>query len=144
MASLIYTFLEVEAFGKAYAQNMIVNANYLGKKLESYGFNVAKISDDIFTNTHQLFIMMNPNETDYFFEQCIKYNITLNKKCKPLYNGTGIRLGVQEITRYGWNKSNLDIVAKILFLIYSKDINKSEIVSLINSIKYKKEIQYTF
>ena len=144
VASLIYTFLEVETFGEAYAQNMIKNSNYLGNKLESYGFNVAKICDDIFTNTHQLFIAMSPNETDYFFEQCIKYNITLNKKCKPLYNGTGIRLGVQEITRYGWNKSDLDIVAKILFLIQSKNINKNEIVNLINSIKYKKEIQYTF
>lgn len=144
VASLIYTFLEVEAFGELYAKNMIINANYLGKKLETYGFNVAKIRDDIFTNTHQLFITMSPNETDYFFEQCIKYNITLNKKNKPLYGGTGIRLGVQEITRYGWDKSDLDIVAKILFLIYSKDNNKNEMISLINAIKYKKEIKYTF
>lgn len=79
-----------------------------------------------------------------FFDQCIKYNITLNKKNKPLYCGTGIRLGVQEITRYGWDKSDLDIVAKILFLIYSKNINIKDVIDLINTIKYKKEIKYTF
>lgn len=67
VASLIYTFLEVEEFGKSYAQDMIINANYLGKRLETYGFNVAKISNNKFTNTHQLFITMNPDETDYFF-----------------------------------------------------------------------------
>lgn len=144
VASLLFTFLEVEAFGELYAQNIIANANYLGEQLELYGFKVAKVSDDIFTNTHQLFITMSPNETDYFFDQCIEYNITLNKKKKPLYNGTGIRLGVQEITRYGWDKSDLDIVAKILFLIYSKKTNKNEIVRLIDTIKYKKQIKYTF
>ena len=142
VASLIYTFLEVEAFGKAYAQNMIVNANYLGEKLETYDFNVAKISNDIFTNTHQLFITMNSNETDYFYEQCIKYNITLNKKNKPLYNGTGIRLGVQEITRYGWDKNDIDIVAKILYSIHSS--NEQETLNLMEKIKYKKNIYYTF
>ena len=67
VASLIYTFLEVEEFGKSYAQDMIINANYLGKRLETYGLNVAKISNNKFTNTHQLFITMNPDETDYFF-----------------------------------------------------------------------------
>jgi len=144
VASLLYTFLEVEAFGEEYAQNMIINANYLGKKLESYGFETAKLNDDICTQTHQLFITMNSEKTNYFFEKCIEYNITLNKKKKPLYFGTGIRLGVQEITRYGWDKPDLDIVAKILFLIYSKNIDKNEILNLINSIKYKKEIKYTF
>lgn len=144
VASLVYTFLEVETFGEAYANDMISNSNYLGNKLESYGFNVAKISDKKYSNTHQLFIEMSPDEIDIFFEKCVKFNITLNKKKKPLYNGTGIRLGVQEITRYGWDKSDLDIVAKILFLIYSKNSSEQEIIKLINEIKFKKDIKYTF
>ena len=144
VASLIYTFLEVEAFGESYARDMINNSNYLGERLQSYGLNILKIKEGIYTNTHQLFIAMSPDETNYFFEKCVKFNITLNKKKKSLYNGTGIRLGVQEITRYGWDRADLDIVAKILFLIYSKDSSEQEILKLIDEIKFKKEIKYTF
>lgn len=144
VASLVYTFLEVEAFGEAYANDMISNSNYLGNKLESYGFNVAKISDNKYSNTHQLFIKMKDEDTDSFFKKCASFNITLNKKNKPLYSGTGIRLGVQEITRYGWKSEEIDILSKILYLIHFQSYNSSEIIDLIDEIKYKKTIQYTF
>lgn len=144
VASLFYTLLEVEAFGEQYAKAMILNANYLGQKLESYGFNVAKVKDDEYTRTHQLFIKMKPDEMETFFERCLYYNVTLNKKNKPLYSGAGIRLGIQEITRYGWKLEELDILSKILYLIHFQSYNSNEIVGLINEIKNKKIIQYTF
>ena len=144
VASLVYTFLEVEKFGEAYASDMISNSNYLGSKLESYGFNVAKISNSEYSKTHQLFIKMKEDDTEFFFKKCLSFNITLNKKSKLLYSGTGIRLGVQEITRYGWKFEEIDILSKILYLIHFQSCNSNEIVDLINEIKNKKTIQYTF
>lgn len=144
VASLFYTFLEVEKFGQEYAKAMLNNANYLGKQLNNFGFKVCKLGEEIYTYTHQLFIKMNDAQVEYFFERCISHKITLNKKKKLLYSGSGIRIGVQEITRYGWGKNELDILAKVLYLIFIKSNDETEINILIDKIKNKKTINYTF
>ena len=87
---------------------------------------------------------MDQNEVDDFYNECIKYDITLNKKRKLLYSGTGIRIGVQEITRYGWGRKEIDILAQILYLIYRHNGDSGKILELTNKIKNKKTIQYTF
>ena len=144
VASLFYTLLEVETFGKKYAEKMINNANYLGDMLNNKGFEVCKLSKGVYTCTHQLLIKMGQKKVEDFYNNCIKYNITLNKKKKLLYSGTGIRLGVQEITRYGWEREDIDVLAQILYMIYCSDGDYDKIFELINKIKNKKTIQYTF
>lgn len=144
VASLFYTFLEVETFGESYAKAMIDNANYLADMLNNKGFEVCKLNEGLYTHTHQLFIKMDQNEVDDFYNECIKYDITLNKKRKLLYSGTGIGIGVQEITRYGWGRKEIDILAQILYLIYRHNGDSGKILELTNKIKNKKTIQYTF
>ena len=72
-------------------------------------------------------------------EMCIRdrFGISLNKKNKKLFRGNGIRLGVQEVTRYGWDKEEMDIIAQILFLIYIKETK--EIPELLGYFKGRKE-----
>lgn len=141
VASLILTFLEMEYFSKEYCENMRNNSNYLGKKLNQYGMNVIN-RKGVFSETHQLFIHMEKEKRNLFYDLANQYGVTLNKKDKKLFQGSGIRIGVQEVTRYGWENEEMDIIAEILYLLYKNET--SNVSSLLSKLSMKKEIKYTF
>lgn len=117
MACLLLALIEQIEYGKTYQHTTITLANILGKKLENYGFNVAKIDDDTYTMTHQIFLLMEPEEADSFYIQALNYNISLNQKHKQLFHNDGIRLGTQQIARFNWTEQDIEILAKLLFAI---------------------------
>ena len=141
VASLILTLIEMEYYANDYCYNMSANSNYLGAKLKHYGLDVIN-RGGLFSETHQLFIHMSQKDVNDFYMLSNKFGISLNKKNKKLFRGNGIRLGVQEVTRYGWDKEEMDIIAQILFLIYIKETK--EIPELLGYFKGRKEVQYTF
>lgn len=140
VASLILTLIEMECYGEEYCRNMSENSDYLGKKLSQYGLDVINCNG-VFSETHQIFFHMEKNLNSFYNMAC-KFGISLNKKNKRLFKGLGIRLGVQEITRYGWDKEELNVIAKILFLLYEN--NTREIPDLLDFLQSKKQVQYTF
>ena len=81
--------------------------------------------------------------TDYFFKKYLYFGISLNKKQKKLFHGHGIRIGVQEISRYNWGDEELDIIAEIFHLIISHG-PKKEINELTNLLAQRKTINFTF
>lgn len=117
MACLLLALIEQIECGKPYQHATVNLANILGKKLENYGFNVAKIDDNTYTMTHQIFLLMGKEETDFFYTQASNYNISLNQKHKKLFHNDGIRLGTQQIARFDWNEQDIETLAKLLFLI---------------------------
>lgn len=141
VASLILTLIEMEYYAKDYCLDMSANSNYLGGKLQQFGLDIIN-RKGVFSETHQLFIHMSKKDVDDFYKLSNQFGISLNKKVKRLFKGNGIRLGVQEITRYGWDKEEMDIVAQILYLIYRKETK--DIPKLLESFKGKKKVQYTF
>ena len=141
--SLLLTLIEMEFFGKEYAAKIVENANILGKALEDRKFNVAAVGNK-YSYTHQLFIHTSKNDMDYLFRQAIQWGITLNKKEKKLFRNYGIRLGVQEISRYNWGYDELLIVAKIFDKIMRRDKDEGYIQKMINSISNKKILHYAF
>ena len=117
MACLLLSIIEQIEYGKIYQHTTITLANMLGKKLEKYGFNVAKIDDDAYTMTHQIFLLMESEEADFFYAQALNYNISLNQKHKRLFRNDGIRLGTQQIARFDWREQDIEALAKLLFFI---------------------------
>ncbi|MBN2920134.1 MAG: hypothetical protein JTJ28_11080 [Lactobacillus sp.] len=117
MACLLLALIEQIEYGEIYQNTTITLANMLGKTLEKYGFNVAKISDNKYTMTHQIFLLMKQEEADFFYTQALNYNITLNQKHKKLFHNDGIRLGTQQIARFDWQKQDIEALAKLLFFI---------------------------
>lgn len=117
IASLLLSLIEQIEYGKMYQHTTITIANMLGKKLENYGFNVAKIGKDVYTMTHQIFLLMDLDEANFFYTQALNYNITLNQKHKQLFHNDGIRLGAQQIARFDWHEQDIETLAKLLFLI---------------------------
>lgn len=141
--SLLYTMIEMKYFGKDYQENTVRIGNILGRELETYGFNIVS-RNGIYTQTHQLFLEMPKNDMEIMFNNAIKEGITLNTKKKPLFHGGyGIRLGLQEISRYKWSDNTLEIIAEILHLISHREYDKNKVRNLIDKLP-PKEIHFTF
>lgn len=142
IASLLLTLIEMEYVGQDYQNKIVSNSNALGKVLELHGFAVAS-ANNIYSETHQIFIHLSKNLTDFFYRKAIYFGITLNKKEKMLFRNTGLRLGSQEITRYDWDMCEIEIIGKIFSNIL-KNQGKVETEHLIKSLVDKKQIFYCF
>lgn len=125
IACLLLSLIEQIECGEPYQYTTINLANLLGKKLEEHGFNIAKINENIYTKTHQLFLLMEKQETDFFYNQALNYNISLNQKHKLLFHDDGIRIGTQHIARFNWNEQDIEILAELLFQIKNNASSES-------------------
>ncbi len=141
VASLILTLIEMECYSEKYCTNMTRNSNYLGGKLDELGLNVIN-RKGVYSQTHQLFIHMPKEQRDSFFIRSNQLGVSLNKKDKKLFKGSGIRLGVQEVTRYGWGADEMDAIAEILLQLYKNQTK--DVPDLIEKLNIKKAVQYTF
>lgn len=142
--SLSLVLMELEVFGYEYGNNIVRNANYLGRCLEQHGFEVVKKGDYPYTNTHQLFLPMSIEHLENFMNCCRKFGISLNARYKRLYHGQGIRIGVQEVTRYGWGEQEMEEIAEILAMLYHANIDSDKLEHSISLLTNRREIHYTF
>lgn len=141
-ASLLLALIEQEECGYNYQKLIVDTANMFGSELSDLGFRVAKLSPDLFTSTHQLFLLMSEKETNSFYMTAKQYNITLNKKHKKLFNNDGIRIGTQQIARYNWNKQEIKLLAQLFYSIKFK--NYSEIKRIRKILIAKKIPHFTY
>gem|GEM_PF-6837288 len=137
IAALCLALIEQAEVGVKYQKAIVTNANILGHKLTSYGIDVVKLNNELFTKTHQLFVCFDEHTTNLIYERAIKYNITLNKRISKLY--TGIRIGVQEITRYNYSESDLDNIAKLIYLLSCNEEKEDTIHNICTDLSHKKK-----
>ena len=140
--SLLFSLIEFEKYGNAYMKQVLHTTNYLGELLKSKGFDVVSVDDKI-SYTHQIFIRCDKSTMEQMYQNAYKCEITLNKKSKKLFDYYGIRLGTQEISRYGWNDDALKVLADII-----KELTKQQIdiekVCIMKEELPSKTITYTF
>lgn len=130
IASVLLSLIEQEQYGELYQSKTVQLANLLGKSLEEQGFHLAKIDIHTYTYTHQIFILLSYDETERFYYNAQKYNISLNEKHKKLFNNDGIRLGTQQIARYNWCEEEISKLAQLLHLTFLEPDQHSEILKL--------------
>ena len=140
--SLLFALTEFKEYGAEYTQSIIENANLLAHELEKQSFVIAK-RGDVYSKTHQIFIKCSKKQMDTIYKNAIISNVTLNKKERKLFGGFGIRLGVQEITRYNWDKNAIKEISKIIFLLSQEPLQNSECNEIIKKLP-DKTIRYTF
>ena len=141
--SLLFTMIEMKYCGREYQNNTVRIGNLLGCELEKLGINVVK-KDNIYTQTHQLFLEFTKEDMNIFFTNAIKEHITLNTKKKPLFRGGfGIRLGLQEISRYNWSDNTIKEIAAILSMIAKPEYNRTQIKEMMGKLPEKK-VHFTF
>lgn len=144
--SLIFCLQEFSVFGSEYMNAVINSSNELAQLLSNKKFDVIN-KNGIFSNTHQIFIHLPSEITHAFYLECQLYDVTLNERYRKLYKNSGIRLGVQQIARYGWKTPELEIISDILEKIYHDCINGThkqyhEISHLIAGLSKSKHIKY--
>lgn len=131
IASLLLSLIEQECYGKEYQSKTIQLANMLGLQLEELGYNVAKVDDNVFSHTHQLFILTDEKDANDFFINAQQYNISLNVKHKKLFKEHGIRLGTQQIARYNWDKEEIFVLSQLLHKTFNlKEAEREDILKL--------------
>ncbi len=119
LVPLAITVYEMMEFGQEYAKQVIANAKHLGKKLRELGMNVQG-AEHGYTESHQLAVdVMEFGGGDEVARHLKDNNIILNMNLLPseplenVSNPAGIRLGVQEMTRFGMKKKEMEIIAEL-------------------------------
>lgn len=144
MPALYCALREMQKFGKDYATQIVNNAQALAAQLYEYGFNVLA-RERGFTQSHQ--VLVDCGQPGAGHEAAValeKANIILNKNIIPgegqsVKNPRGIRIGVQEMTRFGMRESEMKQIAKFIKEIVLDKKNPEDVKK--NVIAFRKEFQ---
>jgi glycine hydroxymethyltransferase len=117
--SLAITALEMNRFGRAYSEQVISNAKAFGRALFDRGFKSLCPHLD-FTESHQVIVDVREHGGGKFVaKEMARANVILNKMALPsdtaadaTSNPSGVRLGVQELTRWGMRENDMKTVAE--------------------------------
>ena len=120
LPSLYAASLEVKEFGRAYAAAVVANAKALAAALDGLGFTVAA-KDLGYTESHQVAVDMGDHGGGRDISaRLAKGGIICNMNLLPgepgknARNPRGIRLGVQEMTRYGMGPEEMERIASLI------------------------------
>jgi len=119
MPALYGALREMQTFGKDYATQIVKNAQALARELHNLGFNVLA-GDRGFTQSHQVLVNCGqPGFGGEFAGLLERANIILNKNIIPgdgvnPKNPRGIRIGTQEMTRFGMKEDEMNQIAKFI------------------------------
>jgi glycine hydroxymethyltransferase len=119
MPALYGALREMQEFGKDYAAQIVKNAQALAQELDNIGFNVLAKSRG-FTQSHQVLVNCGePGSGGIAAELLERANIILNKNIIPgdgndPRNPRGIRIGTQEMTRFGMKEDAMLQIAKFI------------------------------
>ncbi len=137
--ALCITLLEMQKYGEEYANNIVRNAQKLAGALVERGFKVLAESYG-FTQSHQVLLDVSSlGGGRKVAKDLEKANIIVNKNLLPWdpltskENPSGIRIGVQEMTRFGMAYNEMDQIAEFMEKILIKGKNphhkKEEVIS---------------
>lgn len=118
LPALAVTAVEMKYFGEAYANQVTRNAKALAEALASEGFKV--LGEQLgYTKSHQVVIDVKElGGGDKAAKMLEEANIIVNKNLLPydppdaIKNPSGLRLGVQEMTRWGMKEDDMREIAK--------------------------------
>jgi glycine/serine hydroxymethyltransferase len=111
LISLAITTLEMEAFGKDYADQMVTNANTAGEAFTELGYDVRRTGTQQFSENHQVHVFIDDKgERLDLYKRLVDNNISTNFADSP-GNRPYIRLGTQGITRQGMKEGDTQEVA---------------------------------
>lgn len=143
LPALYLTFLEMKKFGNDYGKQIIKNAQRLARKLFEFGFNVVG-KEKGFTQSHQVLVNVEKlGGGDRVAKILEKANIIVNKNRiygdkSPVFP-SGIRIGVQEMTRFGMKEKEMEKIAHFFKRLL---IDKEQITKVKNEvIEFRKKFQ---
>jgi glycine hydroxymethyltransferase len=148
VAAKAIAFSEHLHFGREYAEEIVKNAKKLAEALYSHGFDVLG-KEFGFTKSHQVLFKVGKEQGKWAAEELEKAGIIANMNMVPgddhPMRPSGIRLGVQELTRLGMQKDEMEEVASFFKRVL---IDKEEVGRVREEIaefkKHYRKIHYCF
>jgi glycine hydroxymethyltransferase len=153
VAGKAVVFAEMLAFGELYAQEIVKNSRRMAESLSSRGVDVfgEKLG---FTRSHQVLVDVTKYGDGGTLEKKLESaNIIANRNMIPtdikagrhFDHPGGLRFGVQELTRLGMGRDQMDQVAELIAKIVVRDEEPSKVASEVKDLRrgYQK-ISYAF
>lgn len=141
---------EMQEFGDAYTEQILRNSKALAQALEEAGFDVL-YKDRGFTQSHQVVVNVEKQGGgDPIAKKLEQANIILNKNIIP--NDTdnpdkpkGLRIGVQEMTRYGMKEEEMRQIANLIAQVVIENKDAEEVRKEVEEFRGKfQQVQYSF
>lgn len=148
LAQLAICTYEMMEFGQQYAEDVIANAKALAEALDQLGFDV-EAKEFGYTESHQVAVNVKKFNGGEKVSKNLEMNdIILNMNMLPHENLStfdhpgGIRIGVQEMTRFGMGKEEMRRIAE---LIKECIIDKKNVKEEVNRFRLSyQEVKYSF
>ncbi len=151
LAGYVAACLEMMEFGKDYAEQIVRNAKRLAESLYDKGYDV--VCPDLgFTESHQVVVDVSKlGGGDKIAKVLEEVGIILNKNLLPwddvkkADNPSGIRIGVQEVTRIGMKEDEMDTIAELIDITIKEKKSREEIRKMVREFKSQfTTVKFTF
>ncbi len=151
LAGYVMACLEMLEFGREYARQIVKNAKALAEALYDLGFKV--LCPDLgFTKSHQIAVDVSEfGGGDLVAKKLEEVGIILNKNLLPwddvkkADNPSGIRIGVQEVTRIGMKEEEMKVIAEFINMALKEKKSKEDLKREIAEFKSNfTTVKYTF
>jgi glycine/serine hydroxymethyltransferase len=129
LLGLLLAVHEMNAFKKEYQEQVIKNARAFAGYLKAQGLDVEGDPALGYTSTHQVIVCVRKHGAGEEVARALEDNgIVVNYQALPddesFINSSGIRTGVQEMTRFGMKESDFDTLAGLMadVIVRKKDV----------------------
>jgi len=134
---LIISIREMKQYGFEYTEQIIKNAKFLARSLDQKGLNVEG-KEFGFTASHQVAVDVSAigggKEAAVRLEKNdIIVNFNMLPRDKDPKNPRGLRIGVQEMTRFGMKEPEMETIADFIFKILAEEKSMKEEVNRFRS-----------
>ena len=151
VAGKVVALAEFEEYGQAYAQNIVNNAQYFAQSLAAEGFDVLAESRN-YTASHQVLTRHCGTDSGAgakaanLLEQAgIITNMNMLPGDTKALSPSGLRLGVQELTRVGMGKNEMQEVASLYARVLINGENPKDVKEDVHNLKSNFQvIRYCF
>ncbi|MDD5590506.1 MAG: glycine cleavage system aminomethyltransferase GcvT [Dehalococcoidales bacterium] len=118
LLGLLMATYEMNTYGRDYQKQVIANAKALAIALKKCGLQVEGDPKVNYTETHQVILRVGYAKGVEIAERLEKNNIIVNYQALPddeaFTASSGLRLGVQEMTRFGMKEKDFAILARYI------------------------------
>jgi glycine/serine hydroxymethyltransferase len=135
--AMLAATIEMNAFKAAYQKQVLANAHAFARSCAAEGIPVEGGEDEGYTHTHQVIIRVSGfGDGKEIATRLEANNIITNYQALPgdetFYHPSGIRMGVQEMTRFGMKEGDFAELAKLISGII---LNKRDAVGEVSELR---------
>jgi aminomethyltransferase len=125
LLGLLMAAYEMNAFADEYQRQIVANAKSFAKALQASGLRVEGDPRIGYTETHQVLVRVGYARGPEIARRLERNNVIVNYQALPddegFSAGSGLRLGVQEMTRFGMKENDFGELAEIMAEIILHD-----------------------